>query len=103
MVNQAASRTMVNQASRSIRDLRHAGEHWGDEAQGRAPELANELREQDNRTLGAVSQKVEHNPLTGLSAAFAIGFAVADQALSPRASRRACGAAVDCAAARGYS
>ena len=70
-------RAVVEQASRSIKDLTQASEHWAQEAPGRARGVAQQLREQSGRAVGTVSETVEHNPLASLAAAFAIGFLVA--------------------------
>ncbi len=39
--------------------------------------LAQQLREQGERAVGTVSETVEHNPLTSMAVAFAVGFLVA--------------------------
>jgi ElaB/YqjD/DUF883 family membrane-anchored ribosome-binding protein len=70
-------RSVVDQASRSIRDLTQASEQWAQTAQERASEMAKELRTQGERAVGTVSQQVEHNPLASLAVAFAVGFLVA--------------------------
>ena len=69
--------TVVDQASRSIKDWTHAGEHWAHDAQDRARDAAKELRSQGERAVGTVQHKVEHNPLASLAVAFAAGFVVA--------------------------
>ena len=70
-------RTVVEQASQSIRELTQASEQWAQTAQERATEMAKELRAQSERAVGTVSEQVEHNPLTALAIAFAAGFLVA--------------------------
>jgi ElaB/YqjD/DUF883 family membrane-anchored ribosome-binding protein len=70
-------RSVVDQASRSIRDLTQASEQWAQTAQERASEMAKELRTQGERAVGTVSEQVEHNPLASLAVAFAVGFLVA--------------------------
>lgn len=70
-------RTVVDQASRSIKDLTQASEQWAQEAQVRAREVAKELRDQGEWAVGTVSDTVEHNPLASLAVAFAVGFLVA--------------------------
>jgi len=40
----------------------------------RARYVAKELRSQGERAVGTVSQQVEHNPVTSLAVAFAVGF-----------------------------
>jgi ElaB/YqjD/DUF883 family membrane-anchored ribosome-binding protein len=70
-------RTVVDQASRSIKELTQASEQWAHDAQERAREVAGQLREQSSRAVGTVSETVEHNPLTSMAVAFAVGFLVA--------------------------
>lgn len=70
-------RTVVDQASQSIRELTQASEQWAQTAQERATEMAKELRAQGERAVGTVSEQVEHNPLSSLAIAFAVGFLVA--------------------------
>ena len=70
-------RTVVDQASRSIKDWTQAGEQWAHEAQDRARGAAKELRGQGERAVETVQHKVEHNPLASLAVAFAAGFVVA--------------------------
>lgn len=70
-------RSVVEQASQSIRDLTQASEQWAQTAQERATEMAKEFRAQSERAVGTVSEQVEHNPLSALAIAFAVGFLVA--------------------------
>jgi ElaB/YqjD/DUF883 family membrane-anchored ribosome-binding protein len=70
-------RSVVDQASRSIRDLTEASEQWAQTAQERATEMAKELRVQGEHAVGAVSKQVEQNPLISVAVAFAVGFLVA--------------------------
>ncbi|HEY3910501.1 MAG TPA: hypothetical protein VGM07_11495 [Stellaceae bacterium] len=70
-------RSVVEQASQSIRELTQASEQWAQTAQERATEMAKELRAQSERAVGTVTEQVEHNPLTSLAIAFAVGFLVA--------------------------
>jgi ElaB/YqjD/DUF883 family membrane-anchored ribosome-binding protein len=70
-------RTVVDQASRSVKELTQASEQWAQDAQMRAREVAKELREQSEWAVGSVSETVEHNPLASLAVAFAVGFLVA--------------------------
>jgi len=70
-------RSVIEQASHSISELTHASEQWAQTAQERAGEMTKELRSQGGRVVGTVSQQVEHNPLTSLAIAFAVGFLVA--------------------------
>ena len=67
-------RSGIDQASRAMRDLTHVGGHWAQDLQERARDMANDLRSQGERAVGTVSQQVEHNPLTSLGIAFAVGF-----------------------------
>jgi ElaB/YqjD/DUF883 family membrane-anchored ribosome-binding protein len=67
-------RSVVEQASQSIRDLTQASEQW---AQERAREMGKELRVQGERAVGTVSEQVEHNPLASLAIAFAVGYLIA--------------------------
>ncbi len=70
-------RTLVDQASRSLKDFTQAGEQWAQDAQERARGIAKDLSEQSGRAVGAVSETVEHNPLASLAVAFAAGFLLA--------------------------
>ncbi|MGH7047475.1 MAG: DUF883 family protein [Stellaceae bacterium] len=70
-------RSVIEQASHSIREMTHASEQWAQTAQERAGDMAKELRSQGERAVGTVSHQVEHNPLTSLAIAFAVGFLVA--------------------------
>ncbi len=67
-------RSGIEQASGTLRDLTQAGEHWAQGLPERARYVAKELRSQGERAVGTVSQQVEHNPVTSLAVAFAIGF-----------------------------
>ena len=57
-----------------MRDLTQAGGHWAQGFQERTRDAAKELRNQSGRAVTTVSQQVEHNPLTSLAVAFAVGF-----------------------------
>ena len=70
-------RLVVDQASRSIRELTEASEQWAQTAQERATAMAKELRTQGEHAVGTVSKQVEHNPLASVAIAFAVGFLVA--------------------------
>jgi len=70
-------RSVVDQASRSVRELTEASEQWAQTAQERATEMAKELRTQGEHAVGTVSKQVEHNPLISVALAFAVGFLVA--------------------------
>ena len=56
-----------------------APERFGErgQAQERAREVANQLREQSSRAVGTMTETVEHNPLTSMAVAFAVGFLLA--------------------------
>jgi ElaB/YqjD/DUF883 family membrane-anchored ribosome-binding protein len=87
-------RSLVDQASRAVRDLTQASQEWTQIVQERARDMgeqlrdhgeraiagvsqqAQELRTQGERAMSAVSQQVEHNPLTSLAVAFALGCVV---------------------------
>jgi ElaB/YqjD/DUF883 family membrane-anchored ribosome-binding protein len=70
-------RSGIEQASGALRDLTYAGEHWAQGLPDRARDMARELRSQGERAVGTVSQQVEHNPVTSLAIAFAVGFVCA--------------------------
>jgi ElaB/YqjD/DUF883 family membrane-anchored ribosome-binding protein len=88
-------RSLVDQASRAVRDLTQASQQWTQIAQDRAHDLGEELRGQGKRALAGVSQQagelrnhgeqavagvskqVEQNPLTSLAIAFAMGYLLA--------------------------
>jgi ElaB/YqjD/DUF883 family membrane-anchored ribosome-binding protein len=67
-------RSGIDQASRAVRDLTQVSGHWAQDLQGRARDMAKDLRNQGERAVGTVSQRVEHNPLASLGIAFAVGF-----------------------------
>jgi ElaB/YqjD/DUF883 family membrane-anchored ribosome-binding protein len=67
-------RSGIEQASGALRDLTQAGEEWAHGLPDRARGMARELRSQGERAIGTVSQQVEHNPVTSLAVAFAVGF-----------------------------
>jgi ElaB/YqjD/DUF883 family membrane-anchored ribosome-binding protein len=87
--------SVIDQASRAVRDLTQASQQWTQLAQERAREVgqellkqgeravagvskqAEELRNQGQRAVAGVSQQVEHNPLTSLAIAFALGWLIA--------------------------
>jgi ElaB/YqjD/DUF883 family membrane-anchored ribosome-binding protein len=88
-------RSVIDQASRAVRDLTQASQQWTQVAQERARDVgqelrsqgeralagmsqqAQELRNQGERAVAGVSQQVEQNPLTSLAVAFALGYLVA--------------------------
>ncbi|HKM72725.1 MAG TPA: hypothetical protein VJX94_22120 [Stellaceae bacterium] len=67
-------RSGIDQASRAMHDLTQVSEHWAHGLQDRARDMAKELCNQGEHAVGTVSQQVEHNPLTSLAVAFAVGF-----------------------------
>jgi ElaB/YqjD/DUF883 family membrane-anchored ribosome-binding protein len=69
-------RTRIDQAAQAMRDLTQVSEQWAQGAQGRVREMAVELRSQGERAVNTVSEQVEHNPLTSLAVAFALGCVV---------------------------
>jgi ElaB/YqjD/DUF883 family membrane-anchored ribosome-binding protein len=66
-------RARIDQAAAAMRDLTQVSEHWAQGTQGRVRDMATELRNQGERAVSTVSQQVEHNPLTSLAIAFALG------------------------------
>jgi ElaB/YqjD/DUF883 family membrane-anchored ribosome-binding protein len=69
-------RSRIDQASQAMRDLTQVSEQWAQGTQGRVRDMAMELRSQGERAVSTVSQQVEHNPLTSLAVAFALGCVV---------------------------
>jgi ElaB/YqjD/DUF883 family membrane-anchored ribosome-binding protein len=88
-------RSLVDQASRTVRDLTQASQQWTQIAQERAHDLgqglrgqgkralagvsqqAEELRNQGEQAVAGVSRQVEQNPLTSMAIAFALGYLLA--------------------------
>ena len=66
-------RSRIDQASQAMRDLTQVSEQWAQGTQGRVRDMAVELRSQGERAVSTVAQQVEHNPLTSLAVAFALG------------------------------
>ena len=66
-------RSGIDQASRAMRDLTQVGGDWAYGVQERVRDMAKELSSQGERAVGTVSRQVEHNPLTSLAVAFAVG------------------------------
>ena len=66
-------RSGIDQASRAMRDLTQVGGDWAQGVQERVRDMAKELSSQGERAVGTVSRQVEHNPLTSLAVAFAVG------------------------------
>ena len=67
-------RSGIDQASRAMRDLTQVSGDWAHGVQERVRDMAKELRNQGERAVGTVTQTVEHNPLTSLAVAAAVGF-----------------------------
>ena len=70
-------RTVVDQASQSIKDWTELGQQWAQNAPGRAQEMAQQVREQGGKAVGTMSETVEQHPLASMAAAFAVGFLLA--------------------------
>jgi ElaB/YqjD/DUF883 family membrane-anchored ribosome-binding protein len=88
-------RSVIDQASRAVRDLTQASQQWTQTAQERARDIGQELRSQGERALAGVSQQahelrnqgeravtgvsqqVEQHPLTSLVLAFGLGYLLA--------------------------
>jgi ElaB/YqjD/DUF883 family membrane-anchored ribosome-binding protein len=66
-------RSRIDEASQAMRDLTQVSEQWAQGTKGRVRDMAIELRNQGERAVNTVSQQVEHNPLTSLGIAFALG------------------------------
>jgi ElaB/YqjD/DUF883 family membrane-anchored ribosome-binding protein len=66
-------RSGIDQASRAMRDLTQVSGDWAHGVQERVRDMAKELSSQGERAVGTVSRQVEHNPLTSLAVAFAVG------------------------------
>jgi ElaB/YqjD/DUF883 family membrane-anchored ribosome-binding protein len=69
-------RTRIDQAAQAMHDLTQVSEQWAQGTQSRVREMATELRSQGERAVSTVSEQVEHNPLTSLAVAFALGCVV---------------------------
>ncbi len=74
------ARSVLDQASQAMRDVTHGNERWVQGAVDRVVDMAAGLRSQGERAVSTVSQQVEHNPMTSLAIAFAIGFLCASLA-----------------------
>jgi ElaB/YqjD/DUF883 family membrane-anchored ribosome-binding protein len=70
-------RGVVDQATRSIKDLTQVSEQWAQEARDRARDVAKQLGVQSDWASGKISETVEHNPLASIAVAFALGFLAA--------------------------
>ena len=67
-------RSVIEQASQTLRKLTEAGERWAKEGEHRASDIAKGLATEGERAIGGVSRQVEQNPLISLAVAFALGF-----------------------------
>lgn len=70
-------RTVVDQASQSMKDWTQLGQQWAQNAPGRAQEMAQQMSEQSGKAVGKMSETVEQNPLASMAVAFAVGFLLA--------------------------
>jgi ElaB/YqjD/DUF883 family membrane-anchored ribosome-binding protein len=68
------ARAAVDRAAQKLRGLRRAGGDWGKDAEKRAAEIGNAVRDQSGRAAGEVARLVEENPFVSLAIAFAVGF-----------------------------
>jgi ElaB/YqjD/DUF883 family membrane-anchored ribosome-binding protein len=67
-------RSRIDQASQAMRELTQVTEQWAEGTQHRVRGMAKELRHHGERAVDSVSRQVEHNPMTSVAIAFAIGF-----------------------------
>lgn len=69
-------RTVIDQASQSLRELVQASGQWV-QSSDRAREMAQGLRTQGEQYVGTVSRQVEQNPMMSIAIAFAMGYLLA--------------------------
>jgi ElaB/YqjD/DUF883 family membrane-anchored ribosome-binding protein len=69
-------RSVIEQASQSLRELAQASGQWMQNAD-RAREMAQGLRNQGEQYVGTVSRQVEQNPMMSIAIAFAMGYLLA--------------------------
>jgi ElaB/YqjD/DUF883 family membrane-anchored ribosome-binding protein len=69
-------RSVIDQASQSLRELGQATGQWM-QSTDRAREMAQGLRSQGERYVGTVSRQVEQNPMMSIAIAFALGYLLA--------------------------
>lgn len=69
-------RSVVDQASQSLRELAQATGQWV-QSTDRAREMAQGLRNQGEQYVGTVSRQVEQNPMMSIAIAFALGYLLA--------------------------
>jgi ElaB/YqjD/DUF883 family membrane-anchored ribosome-binding protein len=67
-------RTVIDQTSKSLRELSQGSGQWAQGAQVRAREMAKEMRDQGEWAANTVSRQVEEYPLTSLVVAFGVGY-----------------------------
>jgi ElaB/YqjD/DUF883 family membrane-anchored ribosome-binding protein len=67
-------RGVVEQATTTFRDLSQASAEWAQDAQGRARDMAKNVRDQSERAMGATARQVEEYPLTSIVLAAGVGF-----------------------------
>jgi ElaB/YqjD/DUF883 family membrane-anchored ribosome-binding protein len=69
-------RSVVDQASQSLRELAQATGQWV-QSSDRARDMAQGLRTQGEQYVGTVSRQVEQNPMISVAIAFALGYLLA--------------------------
>ena len=69
-------RSVIDQASQTMRDLAEASGQWAPSAD-RAREVAQGLRTQGEQAVGTMSRQVEQNPMISIAIAFALGYLLA--------------------------
>ena len=69
-------RSVVDQASQSLREFGQATGQWM-QSSDRARDMAQGLRTQGEQYVGTVSRQVEQNPMISVAIAFALGYLLA--------------------------
>lgn len=67
-------RGVVEQATTTFRDLSQSGGEWAQQAQVRARDMANQMRDQGEWAVGTMSRQVEQYPMTSIVMALGVGF-----------------------------
>lgn len=67
-------RSVIDQATHTMRDLSQISGEWAGTAQVRAREMASQVRSQGEWAANTVSRQVEEYPLTSLVVAFGVGY-----------------------------
>lgn len=67
-------RTVMDQTSKSLRELTQASSQWAQGAQVMARDMAGQVRTQGEWAANTVSRQVEQYPLTSLVVAFGVGY-----------------------------